>query len=100
MLLSNQIRCTKCGDTPYSAHRHDYKKCKCGATFVDGGMVYSRHSVQHTEDMSIYIDDSLAGSVCEAISEAINTNRNPLGILCFVARTLRDNGYEIKEKEK
>jgi hypothetical protein len=50
--------------------------------------------------MSIYIDDSLAGSVCEAISEAINTNRNPLGILCFVARTLRDNGYEIKEKEK
>ena len=42
MILSNQVRCKKCGDTPWSGHRHDFRRCKCGAIAVDGGMDYLR----------------------------------------------------------
>ncbi len=40
MILSNQVECLKCGDKPFSAHRHDFKYCKCEKVAVDGGMDY------------------------------------------------------------
>lgn len=33
----NRIRCKRCGDIVESIYRHDYRKCKCGASAVDGG---------------------------------------------------------------
>jgi len=38
----NKIRCKFCGDIIESKHRHDFKKCKCGKVFVDGGLDYQR----------------------------------------------------------
>ena len=38
----NVVRCRKCGDSPRSFWRHDYKQCECGAVAVDGGSDYSR----------------------------------------------------------
>lgn len=38
----NKARCKKCGDIIESKFRHDFKQCKCGAIFVDGGKDYCR----------------------------------------------------------
>lgn len=41
-ILKNRARCKKCDDVVESVHRHDWKQCKCGAIFVDGGKDYIR----------------------------------------------------------
>lgn len=42
-ILSNSARCAKCDDLIHSLHRWDFRQCKCGAIFVDGGYDYLRH---------------------------------------------------------
>lgn len=42
-LKINKIKCKKCGDVIESTYGHDFKYCKCGAIFVDGGLEYSRY---------------------------------------------------------
>jgi len=37
-----KIRCLKCNDIIESKHAHDFKKCNCGACFIDGGDEYTR----------------------------------------------------------
>ena len=37
-----KIRCTECGDIIQSMYRHDYVRCSCRKTFVDGGDAYLR----------------------------------------------------------
>lgn len=39
-IIRNMIRCNTCGDTIESTSRHDFKYCKCGRVFVDGGHDY------------------------------------------------------------
>lgn len=56
-ILSNQIRCLKCGAEPYSAHQHDMSYCDCGNCFVDGGAAYQRIGGSDWENMSIIWDD-------------------------------------------
>lgn len=59
-ITRNAARCKKCGDEIESKHRHDFRACKCGAIFVDGGKDYLRHGVtrdtgdnfQDLEDLS------------------------------------------------
>jgi hypothetical protein len=36
-----KIKCTECGDVIQSMYRHDFVKCSCRETFVDGGDVYT-----------------------------------------------------------
>lgn len=38
----SKAMCAACGDVIVSKHRHDFVKCKCGKTFVDGGDDYFR----------------------------------------------------------
>lgn len=38
----SQVRCRKCADIIESLYHHDFKKCKCGETFIDGGNDYIR----------------------------------------------------------
>jgi len=40
--IVNKIKCKKCGDVIESLYTHDFKRCKCGAIFVDGGPDYQR----------------------------------------------------------
>lgn len=42
-VLVNKVRCKKCDDVIESTHNHDFKRCKCGAIFIDGGMDYQRY---------------------------------------------------------
>ena len=36
------IECAKCGQRIRSRSRHDFRRCRCGETFVDGGSTYLR----------------------------------------------------------
>ena len=36
------LRCLRCGDEIQSKSVHDFKRCKCGAIFIDGGDEYTR----------------------------------------------------------
>jgi hypothetical protein len=49
-ILSNKLQCKKCNDIIESFSRHDFKFCKCGAVFVDGGLDYLRRGGK-SEDM-------------------------------------------------
>lgn len=39
-IISNKIKCKKCGDIIESISTNDYKRCSCGAVAVDGGTEY------------------------------------------------------------
>ena len=57
-LIRNAIKCNHCGDIIESKHRHDFKECKCGAVFIDGGLDYCRvdfkNSPNDFENLSEY----------------------------------------------
>ena len=41
-ILKNKAQCRKCDDIIEYKYTHDFKSCKCGAIFVDGGKEYIR----------------------------------------------------------
>lgn len=86
-ILSNQVKCNKCGDTPFSTSVHDFKYCKCGSIAVDGGMSYLRR----VGDINNYED--IYNECIKAIKWARETGRNDLGVLCAIMRTLRDKKF-------
>lgn len=96
-IVSNQIQCAKCNDVIYSASRHDFKKCSCGAVSVDGGMDYLKRGGNREDiiEQSIVLDDDLVKSIIEKADHAHYTGRNPWGIANAVIRAIRDNGYKI-----
>ena len=40
--MNSKIRCLHCNDVIESFDRHDFKRCKCGKVFIDGGDAYLR----------------------------------------------------------
>jgi len=42
MTTVTAVTCPKCGYTVYSRTQHDFRKCFCGAIFIDGGFEYTR----------------------------------------------------------
>lgn len=44
-VLVNKVRCKKCDDIIESVHNYDFKKCKCGSIFIDGGREYQRYGL-------------------------------------------------------
>ena len=58
-IVTNKIRCKKCGSIIESMHVHDYVECKCGACAVDGGHDYLRRvgNMKDWEDLSEWSDD-------------------------------------------
>jgi len=94
MILQNQIRCKTCGDEPFSAYRHDYKTCKCGAVAVDGGMDYLRRAgdLEGYEDLSYSMEKVVIEECKAAIEWAQSTGRNELGTVLAVIRVLKKYG--------
>jgi hypothetical protein len=94
VILSNQVVCNHCGDSPWSAHRHDFRYCKCEdsdkSVAVDGGMDYLRRvfgkNADYT-DLSIELADEHVTGLQDAFTDP---ERNELGKLCNVVRYLRD----------
>jgi hypothetical protein len=60
-LKKNRCQCKLCGDIITSEHVHDFKWCKCGAIFTDGGQQYIRRgftgSYEDIIDLSEYEED-------------------------------------------
>lgn len=73
-IISNQVKCLKCCDTPFSKHRHDYQTCSCGSIAVDGGCDYLRR----VGDMSAYEDQSLRvrKNFLNACLDRVNTDQS------------------------
>lgn len=98
MILQNEARCKACDDVIFSRHRHDFVSCKCGAVTLDGGMSYLRRvgrDLSLVEERCIEIPDEAGHAAIEAIRWAHDTGRNELGVLCAVARALRDHGVQL-----
>ena len=39
-IISNKIKCKKCGNIIESKSTNDYKRCSCGTVAIDGGKDY------------------------------------------------------------
>jgi hypothetical protein len=93
-ILQNAAVCAKCGDEVWSATRHDYRECKCGAIAVDGGLYYIRRVGDLTAflDRSIYASDRAIEDLKEAVKWARETGRNDLGTALAVIRVLQKYG--------
>jgi len=103
VILQNQAECLLCGDRPYSAHVHDFKECKCGEIFVDGGQVYFRGGFKNRKnfkDISVSVNRELYNDMEEALIWAKDNKRNELGAICAVFRAIRDNGYKLTKVEE
>lgn len=101
-ILQNQARCLDCGDEPFSAHVHDYRTCTCGNISVDGGLEYIKRGYRphaNMEDMSIAIPQEAYDACVKAIKWAKDTGRDDLGLICAIARALRDNGVRLEYGE-
>jgi len=53
--MSAKIKCLKCLDIIKSYDRHDFRYCKCGNIFIDGGDDYLRYGGKALEDDSYEI---------------------------------------------
>ena len=95
VIIQNQVRCNICGDEPFSMHRHDFVKCKCGNIAVDGGMAYLRRigDVHNYTDLSMEMNKEDLDKCIAAVKWAEDTGRNQLGTALAVIRALRDGGY-------
>ena len=54
-IISNKIKCKKCGDIIESKSTNDYKRCSCGTVAVDGGKDYLKRigTEEQYEELSI-----------------------------------------------
>ena len=55
--VRNSAICLDCGDEVESRSGHDFRSCKCGNLFVDGGLNYCRRGAKdfaRVEDTSVY----------------------------------------------
>jgi tRNA(Ile2) C34 agmatinyltransferase TiaS len=51
MILSNKAQCKLCKDIIESKHRHDFKWCKCGQMYIDGGKEYLRRGAKDLDNI-------------------------------------------------
>lgn len=54
-IISNKIKCKKCGNIIESKSTNDYKRCSCGTVAIDGGKDYLKRidNEEDYEEMSI-----------------------------------------------
>ena len=101
MIVQNAVSCLSCGDFIYSAHRHHFNTCSCGAISVDGGQDYLRRvgAIDACVDMSWSLPDDVYRECAEVVEEAKETNRNKFGIANAVMRKLRERNRIVAEGE-
>ena len=60
-IISNKIKCKKCGDIIESKSTNDYKRCSCGAVAIDGGKDYLKRisSEKDYEELSEIKDNNV-----------------------------------------
>ncbi len=48
-LLTNKVKCLKCGDILESKYEHDLKCCECESITISGGTSYAYRSISDPE---------------------------------------------------
>lgn len=101
MIIQNAVTCLSCGDFIYSAHRHHFNTCSCGAISVDGGQDYLRRvgQLEAYVDMSWSLPDELYRACAIAVKDAEDTGRNHIGMANAVLRKLREANRIVAEDE-
>lgn len=103
-IITNKIRCKKCGDIIESKSVHDFVTCKCGAVSVDGGHDYIRRcgNLEDFEDLSEYenVLTELIKRFCEESEEKYSyyenySDRGMLGQTC--SGIVVKNGYSYMQ---
>jgi len=102
MIIQNAVTCLGCGDFIVSKHRHDFVECTCGAIAVDGGQDYLRRIGDFTNatDHSWSLDSDLYFGCAKAVTDALDTGRNNIGVANAVLRKLREAGRIVAEHEQ
>jgi len=61
VIISNKIKCKKCGDIIESKSTNDYKRCSCEAVAIDGGKDYLKRigSEKDYEELSEIKDNNV-----------------------------------------
>lgn len=59
IIIRNSAKCLKCNTEVESVHRHDFKGCKCGNIYVDGGKEYIRRCGNLYAEPPTWIDTSI-----------------------------------------
>ena len=59
------VYCKKCDDLIYSVMRHDFRECKCGDLFIDGGKEYTRFGYNNDSEYQFVKIDFLTGNLKE-----------------------------------
>jgi hypothetical protein len=52
-ILRNAVRCCRCNQVIESESVHDFRRCACGATAVDGGRRYLARSGTEFEELAV-----------------------------------------------
>ena len=55
-LIRNRIKCNHCGDIIESKFTHDFKRCKCGAVAVEGGLDYTKRVYKSNDPEEDYTE--------------------------------------------
>jgi hypothetical protein len=65
MITVNALKCPKCLSVIYSRAQYDFRRCTCGACFVDGGFEYMRFGydpdIKMNEPFRLEVDSSQDG---------------------------------------
>ena len=63
-IYANRVRCKKCGEVIESRSVHDFKQCRCGAVYTDGGLDYIRRGgdPDQMEDYSLTTEGKKFGA--------------------------------------
>ncbi len=95
-LVQNELKCGQCGDTIFSAHRHDFKYCKCGAVAVDGGMEYVRRvgDFVNAIERSVYLDQDCVDAMRKASGDF--TTEQPMECAKAILGVMDEHGYISK----
>lgn len=56
-MIVEAIICPDCQDLVWSRYTHDFRVCKCGAVFIDGGRDYTRYGTLK-ETKNAFIPDT------------------------------------------
>ncbi len=60
-ILRNRAECASCHDVIESLSVHHHVTCRCGATFVDGGLEYLRRGWRGAEPIELSVVVAMAG---------------------------------------
>ena len=85
--MGERIRCRKCGDILQSKYRHDFKMCRCGSCYIDGGDDYKR-----------WFKDKEVTDIFEYYNGVLNAKKISVDITNFKNISIEEILKKIEEK--